>query len=71
MENGRRRKGKRRKSAEPVSEPATPTVTLKQAYQAPPPSCARPPPLAQQFHSFMGKQANIFVSLADESWVYS
>jgi len=27
--------------------------------------------LAQQFHSFMGKQANIFVSLADESWVYS
>ena len=27
--------------------------------------------LAQQFHSFMGKQASIFVSLADESWVYS
>ena len=25
--------------------------------------------LAQQFHSFIGKQANIFVSLADESWV--
>ena len=27
--------------------------------------------IAQQFHSFIGKQANIFVSLADDSWVYS
>jgi len=27
--------------------------------------------IAQQFHSFTGKQANIFVSLADDSWVYS
>ena len=27
--------------------------------------------LGQQFHSFMGKQASIFISLADESWVYS
>jgi hypothetical protein len=28
MENGRHRKGKRRKSAGPISEPPTPTVTL-------------------------------------------
>jgi hypothetical protein len=27
--------------------------------------------IAHQFHSFIGKQANIFVSLADDSWVYS
>ena len=27
--------------------------------------------ISQQFHSFMGKQSNIFISLADLSWVYS
>jgi hypothetical protein len=47
MENGRRRKGKRRKCAGPISEPATPIVSLElidELIKAPPPSCARSPP---------------------------